>query len=107
VVPGAGVARVAPAAAVPGTVVAGAAVVGVGATALGAVVSAAGAVTVRVTAVLVGLELPARSISAAASTPSEIATTATIAASGTLQFGVAARRVRAAAPQRRHHSCSR
>jgi hypothetical protein len=71
------------------------------------VLAAAGAVMSRVTTVFVELEPPARSISAAASTPSETATTATIAAIGILQFGVAARRVRAAAPQRRHHPCSR
>jgi hypothetical protein len=90
----------------------GAAVAGGGAVAVvvgvtGAGTAAAGAVvTVRVTWVLVGLELPARSTRAAVRTPSESATTATIAAIGARQFGLAASRVRAAAPQRRHHSCS-
>jgi hypothetical protein len=72
--------------------------VGAGAAAMGAVV------TVLVTWVLVGPEPPARSMSAAASTPSEIAITATIAPIGACQLGVAASRVRAAAPQCRHHS---
>jgi hypothetical protein len=91
--------------AAPGTAAPGAVVVGVAAVLAGAGTRAAGAVvTVRVTRILVGLELPARSTSAALSTPSESTITATIAAIGMRQFGVAARRVRAAAPQRRHHS---
>jgi hypothetical protein len=87
--------------AAPGTAAPGAVVVGVAAVLAGA---AGAVVTVRVTRILVGLELPARSTSAALSTPSESTITATIAAIGMRQFGVAARRVRAAAPQRRHHS---
>jgi hypothetical protein len=93
----------------PGTGAPGAAVlgvvVGVAPVLAGAPRAAAGAVvTIRVTRILVGLELPARSTSAALSTPSESTITATIAAIGARQFGVAASRVRAAPPQRRHHS---
>jgi hypothetical protein len=51
-------------------------------------------------------EPPASLTSAAASTPSEsTATTATVV-TGSLQFGAEASRVRAAAPQPRHQSCS-
>jgi hypothetical protein len=82
----------------------GVVVVGVAAVLAGAGTAAAAVVvTVRVST-LVGLELPARSTSAAVSTPSETAITATIATIGARQRGVAARRVRAAAPQCRHHS---
>jgi hypothetical protein len=100
---------VAPVRGAAGAAVAGAAavVVGVAVGVTGAGGAAAAAVvTVRVTWVLVGVELPARSTSAAVRTPSESATTATIPAIGARQFGVAASRVRAAAPQCRHHSCS-
>ncbi|HEV2923543.1 MAG TPA: hypothetical protein VGW98_05895 [Solirubrobacteraceae bacterium] len=87
--------------------VAFAGVVGVAAGLPGTGTKAEGAVvTMRVTRIFVGLELPARSTRAAASTPSESTITATIPAIGSRQFGVGARRVRAAAPQRRHQSCS-
>jgi hypothetical protein len=56
--------------------------------------------------VTVLVELPASETSAAAITPSERAMTIAITAIGFFQFGDAARRVRAAAPQRTHHSCS-
>src|ERR1019366_2322993 len=49
---------------------------------------------------------PASLTRAAARTPSESTTTTTAATSGAFQLGDAARRVRAAAPQLRHHSCS-
>ncbi len=64
--------------------------------------------TVLVTAtVLAGLlESPASETSAAASAPSESTITTPRAITGPCQRGVAARRVRAAAPHRRHHSCS-
>src|SRR5437016_4767688 len=51
-------------------------------------------------------EFPASLTRAAASTPSDSVATTAIAMIGALQFGDVARRVRAAAPQRRHHSCS-
>jgi hypothetical protein len=101
----------------PGVVVAGAGPVGVapgavdvapGVAGVVAVVgAAAGVVTVVVTGGLVDEpEPPASLTSAAASTPSaSTAITATVAA-GARQLGVAARRVRAAAPQFRHQSCS-
>jgi hypothetical protein len=71
------------------------------------VVAAAGVVTVIVTGGLVDEpEPPASLTSAAASTPrASTAITATVTA-GARQLGVAARRVRAAAPQFRHQSCS-
>ncbi len=51
-------------------------------------------------------KFPASAIREAASTPSDsVATTAT-AMIGAFQLEDVARRVRAAAPQRRHHSCS-
>jgi hypothetical protein len=49
---------------------------------------------------------PASDTSAAVNAPSESTITVASATTGLRQFGVAARRVRAAAPQRRHHSCS-
>src|SRR5437763_9772829 len=49
---------------------------------------------------------PASLTRSAASTPSDSAATVAISATGTLQLGDAASRVRAAAPQRRHQSCS-
>jgi hypothetical protein len=95
---------VAPGVAAPGVVVPGTVLSGVPA---GPVATAGGAVVmVRVVAGELELE-PERSTSAAVRTPSESATTARSAAIGTRQFGAAASRVRAAAPQRRHHSCSR
>jgi hypothetical protein len=69
---------------------------------------AAGAVTVRVIvlACVPDPELPVNPTSAAASTPSAIAPTAPSPTIGTFQFGAPASLVRAAAPHRRHHSCS-
>ena len=70
----------------------------------------AGAATVIVLVtgggVVAVLEPPLSLTSAAASTPSESTAITAIATIGALQFGGAARRVRAAAPQLRHHSCS-
>jgi hypothetical protein len=88
--------------AVVGVPAAGAAPLGV------AGVPVVGAMIVLVTAtVLAGLlESPASETSAAASAPSESTITTPRAITGPCQRGVAARRVRAAAPQRRHHSCS-
>jgi len=53
-----------------------------------------------------GVAHPASVTSAAASTPSDSTTTATSATTSAFHFGCAARRVRAAAPQRRHQLCS-
>jgi hypothetical protein len=69
-------------------------------------VAAAAVVTVLVVGGAPGPESPASFTSAAASTPSESTATAIAPSRGAFQFGDAARRVRAAAPQRRHHSCS-
>jgi len=71
----------------------------------GVLVRAAALVTVRVIAGVVE-EPPERLTSAAASTPSASATTTASAAIRLFQLGDAARRVRAAAPQFRHHSWS-
>src|SRR4029077_17386569 len=49
---------------------------------------------------------PASFTSAAARTPSASTTTVTSSNASPLQRGAAARRVRAAAPQRRHQSCA-
>ena len=68
-------------------------------------VTAAGEV-VTVVVVAGAVEPPASLTRAAASTPSDSATTTASVATGPFQLGDAARRVRAAAPQRRHHSCS-
>jgi hypothetical protein len=78
---------------------------------LGVVVEAEGVLVAGVVMVVVvagawGPEPPASFTKAAASTPSESTTTTTAATSGAFQLGEAARRVRAAAPQFRHHSCS-
>jgi hypothetical protein len=73
-----------------------AAVVGAGA--------AAAVVTVLVIAGGGGPVSPASFTSAAASTPRDNATAAATAATGAFQLGEAASLVRAAAPQRRHHS---
>jgi hypothetical protein len=92
----------------PGTVAVGVVAVP-GATAVVGVtgVLAAGAATV---VVVVGAALdpepPASLTSAAASTPSASTAITAIAAIGPFQLGVAASRVRAAAPQRRHQSWS-
>ncbi len=67
---------------------------------------AAGVVTVVVLAGAVELESPASLTIAAASTPSDSAITVASVAIRPFQLGDAARRVRAAPPQRRHHSCS-
>ena len=66
-------------------------------------VTAAGLVTVVVTLV-VEEEPPASLTRATASTPSDSVATTASAMIGAFQFEEAARRVRAAAPQRRHHS---
>jgi len=84
-------------------VVAGGKVAAPGTVAVGVVV-AAGVVTVLVDGVGAGPESPASLTSAAASTPRASATVTAIVAAGAFQFGVAARRVRAAAPHCRHHS---
>jgi hypothetical protein len=69
-------------------------------------VAAAGRVTVVVAVAEDDLDPPASFTSAAASTAAARAATTAIVAIGAFQLGVAARRVRAAAPQRRHQSCS-
>jgi hypothetical protein len=87
----------------------GAVVVGVlvaGGVALGVWVAAAGLVTVVVGAAALEPEPPASFTSAAARTPSDNTATTSATSSGARQLGEAARRVRAAAPQRRHQSCS-
>jgi hypothetical protein len=89
-------------AAAPGVVAAMLGVVAAGAVAAGALA----VVIVVVTAGLAVLEPPASLTSAAASTPSASTATTAIATIGAFQFGVAASRVRAAAPQRRHQSWS-
>ena len=86
------------AAGAPGTVVA---VLGV----TGVLAPGAGLSTVVAT-VESELEPPLSFTSAAASTPSDSAATLASTAIGTFQLGVAARRVRAAPPQFKHHSCS-
>jgi len=89
---------------VPGTAGVVVGTVAVGTVAVGVL---AGLVTVIVVGVVVECsEPPASFTSAAASTPSASATTTASAITGVFQAGDAARRVRAAAPQRRHHSCS-
>ena len=86
---------------VRGRVVAG------GTAVVGGTIAAGAVVTVVVEgAVVEVLEPPASVTSAAASTPSDSAARAASARTGAFQAGDAARRVRAAAPQRRHHSCS-
>ncbi len=84
-------------------VVAGGAVVAV---VVGVLVAPTGAVTVRVTGAGAGPESPASFTSAAARTASARAATTATATIGAFQPGAAARRVRAAAPQCRHHSWS-
>lgn len=72
---------------------------------LGAVVTVtAGIVTVVVAGVGVELEFPASATSEAASTPSARSATTATPMIGAVQRGDAARRVRAAPPQRRHQS---
>jgi hypothetical protein len=89
----------------PWVVVVAVVVAVVGIVALLDVATAAGAVTVVVVAGT-GEEPPARSTKAAASTPSASTTTTVTAPIGRFQLGAGARRVRAAAPQLRHHDCS-
>jgi hypothetical protein len=70
-------------------------------------IAVVGAVVIVLTiAVVVEPESPVSCTTAAASTPSDSAATLASTAIGIFQLGVAARRVRAAAPQFRHHSCS-
>jgi hypothetical protein len=87
----------------PGVVVAG--VVPTPGTAVVGVL-AAGVVTVVVARADEELDPPASFTSAAARTASASAATTAIVAIGAFQLGVAASRVRAAAPQRRHQSWS-
>jgi hypothetical protein len=84
----------------PGRALPGVLVVGV----LGVI--AAGVVVTVLVIAGTGAEPPARSISAAASTPRASASTAANTPIGPFQLGDAARRVRAAAPQLRHQACS-
>src|SRR6266851_6898334 len=84
--------------AAPGAVVAGAGLAGADA--------AVGAVDTIVVAGGLEPESPASLTRAAASTPSDSAIRTATAAIGGFQLGAAASRVRAAAPQRRHHSWS-
>jgi hypothetical protein len=112
--PGVAVVGVAPGVAVVAVLAPGVAVVGVvvvaGVVGVTGALAAGAVVTVVVTVVVAGLadelEPPASFTSAAASTPSASAAMAASVAIGIFQLGVAARRVRAAAPQFRHHSCS-
>lgn len=90
----------------PGTAAPGVTVVGTPGTAAVGVVLLAAVVTVVVTEAAVDPDPPASLTSAAASTPSASAAITATVAIGAFQLGVAARRVRAAAPQRRHQSCS-
>jgi hypothetical protein len=71
-----------------------------------AVLAAGAATVVVVVGAALDPEPPASLTSAAASTPSASTATTAIAAIGPFQLGVAASRVRAAAPQRRHQSWS-
>ena len=64
------------------------------------------ALVTTLTAVVLVLEFPASEISETASTASESATTIPTAMIGPFQLEDIASLVRAAAPQRRHHSCS-
>jgi hypothetical protein len=100
---------------VPGVVVAvgGVAPVGVAAGVLApgdavafGTVTAAGVLTVILAGGALERELPVSWTRAAASTPSDRAATTASAMIGALQVGDVARRVRAAPPHRRHHSCS-
>ncbi len=81
----------------------------------GSGVAVAGVVGVGVAAIVVSVvvaagggepEPPASFTRAAARIPSESTDTVASTATGVFQLGAVARRVRAAAPQRRHHSCS-
>lgn len=91
--------------AVPVVGVVGVVIVGVVAVTVGVTTAPGVAVVmVRVVAGPSALEPPASFTSAAASTPRESTTTTIAIVSGAFQLGDAARRVRAAAPQLRHHS---
>jgi hypothetical protein len=89
-----------------GMLVVGTLVPGVVVLVAGGIVAAGVVVIVLTIAVVVESESPVSFTMAAASTPSDSATTLASTAIGIFQLGVAARRVRAAAPQFRHHSCS-
>ena len=91
---------------VPGTLVVGVLAPGATAPVVRGVAAVGAVVIVLVMATELEPELPASFTSAAASTPSASATTLASTAIGAFQLGVAASRVRAAAPQFRHHSCS-
>jgi hypothetical protein len=99
---------------VPGALAAGGVALGAvagGAVALGAVVvgvgvTAGAVVTVVVAGVAVAREFPVSLTRAPASTPSDSVVRTASAMTGAFHFEDAAKRVRAAAPQRRHHSCS-
>jgi hypothetical protein len=91
---------------VPGTVAPGVAAPGVVVVAVG-IVATGGVSTVLVTASVVELEeSPTSLTTAAASTPRDSAVITASVTIGAFQVGDPARRVRAAAPQRKHHSCS-
>ena len=92
-----------------GVVEAPAVVVGVeadGVVAGGAAAAGAAVPMAAARGVLVLEDGPASFTSATASTPMAIAAMSAIPITGNRQLGVGARRVRAAAPQRRHQSCS-
>lgn len=86
-----------------GALAAGAVVAGAGAVVAGAVVAAAGVVTVTG---VIGSEPAASLTREAAMTAIESTATTAIATIGAFHPLAAASRVRAAAPHRRHHSCS-
>lgn len=94
---------------VAGVLVAGVLVVGVPAAGapgeVSAPIPAAGVVTVLVTARVLAPESPASETSAAVIAPRESTMVVLSATIGARQPGIAARRVRAAEPHRRHHSC--
>lgn len=99
---------------VAGVVVAGVVAAGVlvaGSVPGGGVLAAAGALEDVVVALTVSdaedPESPASETSAAISAPSDSTPTTASPITSAFQFGAAASRVRAAAPQRRHHSCVR
>jgi hypothetical protein len=102
VVPGMVVARVV----VPGTVAPGVVAPGVVVADVGRVASGAVITVLVMASVVEPEESPASLTRAAASTPRDSAVTTASVRTGAFQVGDAARRVRAAAPQRRHHSCS-
>jgi hypothetical protein len=101
--PGAVAPVLAPGVSAPGVVVAGPVAAGV---VVGAVAAAGAVATVVVAELRLVPSLPASLTRAAASTPNDSAVTTATTMIGVFQLGDAERRVRAAAPQRRHHSCS-